>query len=65
MLFHDYLLSAETQKLLSSLDFYSVNASVQPPSTNLRIQLVDPVSAVDNAEKSTKAFEDMLARQGK
>jgi iron(III) transport system substrate-binding protein len=65
LLFHDYLLSAETQTLLSSLDFYSVNANVQPPSTHLRIRLIDPVSALDNAEKATKAFEDMLAKQGK
>jgi iron(III) transport system substrate-binding protein len=65
MLLHDYLLSVETQKLLSSLDFYSVNSSVQPPSSKLRIQIIDPVFAIDNYEKSTKSFEDMLTRQAR
>lgn len=65
MLFHDYLLSSETQKLLSSLDFYSVNSSVQPPASNLRMQIIDPIFALDNYEKSTKSFEDMLARQAR
>ncbi len=65
MLLHDYLLSGETQRLLSSLDFYSVNSSVQPPPSNLRIQIIDPVFALDNFEKSTKSFNDMLTRQAR
>jgi iron(III) transport system substrate-binding protein len=65
LLFHDYLLSEETQKLLLSLDFHVANTKVQPPQTALRIHLVDPVFAVDNAERATKAFEDMLAGRGK
>ena len=65
LLFHDYLLSVETQQLLASLDFHSVNAKVQPASAGMRIQLVDPVFAVDNADRATKAFEDMLAKKGK
>ena len=65
LLFHDYLLSVETQQLLASLDFHSVNAKVQPASAGMRIQLVDPVFAVDNADRATKAFEDTLAKKGK
>lgn len=65
LLFHDYLLSEETQKLLASLDFYAANTKVQPPQANFRVQLVDPVFAVDNADRATKAFEDMLAGRGK
>jgi iron(III) transport system substrate-binding protein len=63
MLFQDYLLSEETQKLLVSLDFHAANVKVQPSVPNMRIQLVDPVFAVDNAERATKAFEDMLAKK--
>ena len=65
LLFHDYLLSEETQRLLLSLDFYAANTKVQPPLAGMRIQLVDPVFAVDNADKATKAFEDMLANRSK
>lgn len=65
LLFHDYLLSEETQKLLASLDFYAANTKVQPAQANFRVQLVDPVFAVDNADRATKAFEDMLAGRSK
>lgn len=63
LLFHDYLLSPETQKLLSTLDFHAANTKVQPPQASTRMVLVDPVFAVDTAEKATKAFEDMLANR--
>ena len=65
LLFHDYLLSEETQKLLASLDFYAANTKVQPSQNAVRMLLVDPVFAVDNAERATKAFEDMLAGRTK
>lgn len=65
LLFHDYLLSPETQKLLQSLDFHVANTVVQPAVSGLRIQLIDPVFAVDNAERATQAFEDMLAKKGR
>ena len=62
LLFHDYLLSEATQKLLRSLDFYPANVKVQPPQPGMHLQLVDPVAAVDDAQRATKAFEDMLAQ---
>jgi iron(III) transport system substrate-binding protein len=65
LLFQDYLLSEETQKLLASLDFHAAHLKVQPPPLGTRMLLVDPVFAVDNAERATKAFEDMLAGRAK
>ena len=65
LLFHDYLLSDETQRLLASLDFYAASTKVQAATAGMRILLVDPQFAVDNAERATKAFEDMLAGRGK
>jgi len=60
LLFHDYLLSEETQKLLRSLDFYPANVKVQPPLPDMRLRMVDPVAAVDDGDRATKAWEDML-----
>jgi len=62
LLFHDYLLSEATQKLLRSLDFYPANVKVQPPQADMRLLMVDPVAAVDNAERAARAYEDMLGR---
>ena len=63
LLFYDYMLSNETQKLLSSLYFYPASSSAQSLLSDRRIQIVDPVFALDNYQKSTKSFEDMLAGQ--
>jgi len=62
LLFHDYLLSEATQKLLRSLDFYPANVKVQPPQAHMRLLMVDPVAAVDNAERATRAYEEMLGQ---
>lgn len=62
LLFHDYLLSEETQKLLRSLDFYPASVKVQPPQADMRLRVIDPVAAVDDAERATQAFADMLAQ---
>jgi iron(III) transport system substrate-binding protein len=65
LLFHDYLLSEDTQKLLASLDFNAALTKLQPPPSGARMLLVDPVFAVDNAERATKAFEDLLMGRNK
>ncbi len=65
LLFHDYLLSEDTQKLLASLDFNAALSKLQPPPSGARMLLVDPVFAVDNAERATKAFEDLLMGRNK
>src|SRR5262249_18563071 len=62
LLFHDYLLSEATQKLLRSADFDPARVKVRPPQADMRLQMVDPVAAVDNAERAKKAYEDMLAQ---
>jgi iron(III) transport system substrate-binding protein len=63
MLFHDYMLSEETQKLLASLYFYPTNSKVPAPLSGARMKLVDPVFAVDNYERSTKSFEDVVTKR--
>jgi len=64
-LFFEYMLSAETQKLLASLHYYPANSKVTSPYPGLRLEVVDPVFTVDTYVKWSKLFEDMLARQGK
>jgi iron(III) transport system substrate-binding protein len=62
LLFHDYLLSESTQKLLRSLGFHPANVKVQPSQPDMRLRMVDPVAAVDNGERAKKAYEEMLAQ---
>ncbi len=63
LLFHDYMLSTEAQKLLVSMDYVPINAKVPSPLAKLRIQLVDPVLALDQMEKWTKSYEEVVTKQ--
>ncbi len=65
LLFYDYMLSPETQKLLAALLYYP--ASIQVPShyPGLHLKVVDPVYAVDNADKWTKSFENEVTKQAR
>ncbi len=64
LLFHDYMLSTETQKLLASMDYVPMNSKVPSPLGNLRIKLVDPVVMVDQWEKWDKSYEEVVLRGG-
>lgn len=62
MLFYDYMLSSETQKLLASLHYFPASAKVPNPYPNMKINVIDPVATMDNFSKWTKAFEDVVIK---
>jgi iron(III) transport system substrate-binding protein len=62
MLFYDYMLSPETQKLLASLHYYPASNKVTNPYPNMKINVIDPVSTMDNFSKWTKAFDDVVIK---
>ena len=64
-LFYDYMLSPEVQKLLVSMDYVPTNIKVPSPlAKNLRISLVDPAMTLDQIDKWTKSFEDVVTKRG-
>ncbi len=65
LLFYDYMLSPETQKLLSSLHYYPVNSKVTSPYPDLKIEAVDPVATIDSYAKWSKLFEDIVTKNTK
>jgi iron(III) transport system substrate-binding protein len=65
LLFYDYILSAEAQKLLVGLDYVPTNAAVPSPLGNRPIKLVDPVVALDQIEKWTTSYEDVVLKAGR
>ena len=62
LLFYDYMLSAETQKLLASLHYYPANAKVTNPYPNMKIEVIDPVITMDTFGKWTKSFDDVVIK---
>lgn len=64
-LFYDYMLSPDVQKLLVSMDYVPTNTKVPSPlAKNLRISLVDPAIALDQIDKWTKSYEDVVTKRG-
>ena len=64
LLFHDFMLSAEAQKVLLSLDYVPTNAQVPSPLTGHRFTLVDPAVALDQGDKWRRSFEEVILKRG-
>jgi iron(III) transport system substrate-binding protein len=63
MVFYDYLLSADAQKILVGLGYIPTNATVSSPLQNTRITLEDPVLTLDQMDKWTKIYNDLFKRK--
>ena len=64
-LFYDYMLSPETQKLLSSLSYFPASTQVPSPYPGLRLDVIDPVFTVDNYGKWSKLFEETVTKKAR
>jgi iron(III) transport system substrate-binding protein len=65
LLFYDYMLSVDAQKLLVSMDYVPINSSVPSPLPHLRVKLVDPTVTLDQLEKWTRSYEETVLKQGR
>lgn len=65
LLFYDYMLSANgAQQAFASMGYYATNGKI--PSalpSDLRIEQVDPVLVLDQADKWTRTFEDTFVKR--
>ena len=62
LLFYDYMLSPDTQKLLASLHYYPASTKVANPYANMKIEVIDPVVTMDTFTKWTKSFDDIVIK---
>ena len=62
LLFYDYFIS-EGQSSLVSMDYVPTNTSVQSPLKNIRIKIVDPVLTLDQMDKWTKSYQDIVLKR--
>src|ERR671936_2205700 len=63
LLFYDFMLSHEAQQLLLTLDYVPTLASVPSPLAKRRYTLVDPAVAMDEHDKWSKSFEDVIVKR--
>ncbi|MBA2690391.1 MAG: extracellular solute-binding protein [Burkholderiales bacterium] len=64
VLFYDYMIS-DAQKLLAAMHHVPTDKKVASPLKNIRITLVDPAGVLDESEKSTRLYEEIVLRQSK
>jgi iron(III) transport system substrate-binding protein len=64
LLFYEYMLSPEAQTALLSMNYVPTNAKVPSPLRSLHVKLVDPAVALDQGEKWSKSFDEVI-KQGK
>jgi iron(III) transport system substrate-binding protein len=65
VLFFDYELSEEGQKILASRDFVPTNLKVETPFGKTPMKFVDARMMLDEYEKWTKLYEEIFAAKGK
>ena len=64
LLFYDFMLSTEAQELLVTMEYVPTNATVRSPLAVRRFTLVDPAVALDQSDKWTKSFEEVILKRG-
>jgi iron(III) transport system substrate-binding protein len=66
LLFYDFLLSPEGQKILVALDYVPTNATVDSPLKGMKLTLIDPAVTLTQMGKWNKVYDEaVLKRAGK
>lgn len=60
LLFYDYMLSVEAQTILLSMNYVPTSSKVPSQLGGLNIKMVDPAVALDQSDKWSKSFEDVI-----
>jgi iron(III) transport system substrate-binding protein len=63
LLFYEYLLGPDGQKAMTSIDYVPTNTRVASPLKDVRIVSTDPARSLDESEKWSKLFEDIIAKK--
>jgi iron(III) transport system substrate-binding protein len=62
-LFYDYLLGEQAQGLFVSMDYVPSNTKVASPLEGVKILQTDPVRSLDEVDKWTMLFEEILLKR--
>ena len=63
LLFYEYLLGPDGQKAMTSIDYVPTNTKVASPLKGIRIVTTDPARSLDESEKWSKLFEDVIVKK--
>ena len=63
LLFYDFEISEEGQKILAKRDFVPTNRKVDTPLNKVPLEIVDPQAMIDEHQKWTRLFEELFLKQ--
>jgi iron(III) transport system substrate-binding protein len=66
LLFYDFLISDEGQKLFAEREYVPASRNIQLPSRlkNASLKIIDPGTALDQGDKWNKAFQEIVVKRG-
>jgi iron(III) transport system substrate-binding protein len=59
-LFHEFILSEETQRMLSNSGYVPTNRNVESPMKNVQLKLVDPDQVLSAGDKWSRTFDRVI-----
>ena len=62
LLFYDYLLGVESQRILARIGYVPTSTKVESPVKGVTLKSLDPATLLDEQEKSTRLFEQLILR---
>ena len=65
ILFYDWLIGDEGQKLLATRDYPPASVNVPSPLASASLKIIDPAKSLDEEGKWEKIFRDLVTRRGK
>lgn len=63
VLFYDFEIGEEGQRILAKRDFVPTNRKIDTPLNKMPLELVDPKVMIDEHDKWTKLYEELFLRQ--
>src|SRR3954466_3187590 len=63
LLFYDFEIGEEAQRILAKRDFVPTNRKVETPLNKVPLEVVDPKMLLDANDKWTKLFEELFLKQ--
>ena len=65
VLFYDFEIGEEGQRILAKRDFVPTNRKIDTPLNKIPLELVDPKTMIDEHDKWTKLYEELFLRQSR
>ena len=62
LLFYDYLISPEGQRVFAKIGYVPTSVKVESPVKGVKLKLLDVATLLDEQEKSSRLFEQLILK---